>query len=140
MSEVIIIRDYHDNITWGRLLINKEFFCDTLERPKSYKNQENLRDDKATQINESCCIPEGIYDVKKRYSNKFKRNCYEIQNVKNRSSILIHPANYVSELLGCIALGKADIQNNILTISKKTVEEFEKIMSETFKLEITSLK
>lgn len=32
--------------------------------------------------------------------------CYEITNVLGRSHILIHPANWQTQLLGCIALGK----------------------------------
>lgn len=140
MSEVTLIRIYQPNLTWGRVLIDKEFFCDSLERPKVFNEKENLRDDKSTKVNESCCIPEGVYEVKKRYSNKFKRYCYEIQNVLNRTNILFHPVNYVHELLGCVGLGVADLNKEMLTNSRKTVEEFEKRLPETFKLEITSLK
>lgn len=31
--------------------------------------------------------------------------CYELQNVPGRTAILIHPANVMEQLLGCIALG-----------------------------------
>lgn len=50
------------------------------------------------------CIPDGVYKVKKHYSPKFGR-CFWLQDVPNRSEILIHPANYTRELLGCIAVG-----------------------------------
>jgi hypothetical protein len=49
------------------------------------------------------CIPEGYYLLRKRYSRKFQWHI-EVVAVKNRSSILVHPANNaISELKGCIA-------------------------------------
>ncbi len=49
------------------------------------------------------CIPEGRYKLVERYSEKFKQH-WELKNVKNRSAILIHPANNaLEELRGCIA-------------------------------------
>lgn len=54
-------------------------------------------------LNKISCIPEGIYQIVKRYSNRFKDH-YWIINVPNRSLILIHPANNAKkELQGCIA-------------------------------------
>jgi len=49
------------------------------------------------------CIPEGVYTLKARFSEKF--NHYLIlENVMGRSLILIHTANDAkTELLGCIA-------------------------------------
>ncbi len=49
------------------------------------------------------CIPEGVYQLKARYSEKFKHHL-QLQNVKGRSLILLHPANDANkELQGCIA-------------------------------------
>jgi hypothetical protein len=49
------------------------------------------------------CIPEGRYEIVKRYNAKFKWH-FIIMNVPNRSFILIHPANdALKELKGCIA-------------------------------------
>lgn len=50
------------------------------------------------------CIPAGVYPIKKHDSPKFGR-VFWIQDVPNRSEILIHPANYTRQLLGCIAVG-----------------------------------
>lgn len=59
------------------------------------------------------CIPKGKYKLKKHYSPKFGK-CFWIQDVPGRSEILIHPANYTRQLLGCIAVGlnHADINND----------------------------
>jgi hypothetical protein len=59
------------------------------------------------------CIPEGTYSALWQYSPHFQHNVYTLQNVPNRSSIEIHPANwagdiakgYKSDLRGCITLG-----------------------------------
>jgi Family of unknown function (DUF5675) len=49
------------------------------------------------------CIPEGKYELVKRWSPKFDRHLL-LMNVPNRNSILIHPANdALHELKGCIA-------------------------------------
>jgi hypothetical protein len=49
------------------------------------------------------CIPEGEYFLRKRYSGKYGWHL-ELVAVKNRSLILIHPANNaLQELNGCIA-------------------------------------
>jgi len=49
------------------------------------------------------CIPEGVYTLKPRFSEKFKHHL-QLENVPNRSLILIHPANDAkTELKGCLA-------------------------------------
>lgn len=87
--------------TFGVLLIDGLYYF-TVELP--YRdNKPNIS-----------CIPTGEYTVKERFSPHFKRNLYEVQNVKHRSFILIHVANfggdvdkgYQTNLQGCIGLGK----------------------------------
>ena len=53
---------------------------------------------------EVSCIPAGTYKIAKRYSITHK-NHFHVLDVPNREMILIHPANYVKQLLGCIATG-----------------------------------
>jgi hypothetical protein len=59
------------------------------------------------------CIPVGTYKVKRHTSPKFGK-CFWLQDVPNRSEILIHPANYTRQLRGCIAVGldHADIDKD----------------------------
>lgn len=75
----------------GILLVNEEPICYTIELP--------WRDNKPNKS----CIPEGTYQVEKRYSERFKRHMI-IKGVPGRSLILFHPANdAIKELRGCIA-------------------------------------
>ena len=88
---ILLERTYVNNGTHGVLSINQKHICFTIELPW-----------KQNAVRKSC-IPEGEYKIRKRYSEKFKWH-YIIENVPNRSLILIHPANdAMKELLGCIA-------------------------------------
>lgn len=91
MINIELIREYHPKATNGKLFFNGEKVCDTIELPWK-NNSKNIS-----------CIPEGRYQVIKRFSIKYK-NHFHILNVSNRSLILIHPANFaLKELKGCIA-------------------------------------
>ena len=94
MKQVSLIRlDYKTSRgTFGVLLIEGELLCYTLERPFLY----NIR-------NESC-IPCDIYLCS--YVTGAKKG-YLLQDVPNRSGIMIHAGNTLSDTSGCILLGKS---------------------------------
>ena len=50
------------------------------------------------------CIPTGVYKVIPRTSEKHNKH-YIIKDVMMRELILIHTANYYTQLRGCIAIG-----------------------------------
>lgn len=90
------------------------------------------------------CIPAGMYKIKKRYSEKHK-NHFHVLDVPGREMILIHPANYVRQLQGCIAPGSLhtdidkdgwlDVINSRVTLNKMLTELFEEselIITENF--------
>jgi len=86
------------------------------------------------------CIPLGSYIVEKRNSSKYGDH-FHIINVEGRSFILIHNANYVRQLRGCIAVGNShtDIDGDGLrdvTASKKTMKQLLKLMPDKFELTI----
>ena len=132
--KAIITRDYHEKQTLGAFSLYEEygetpvFTCKTLELPKN----DNIR--------RKSCIPPGIYEVIPRYSEKFKKH-YHVLNVPNRDFILIHPANWVTQLLGCIAVGDSfkDLNNDEMvdiTNSRKTLNKILSLAPEGFTLEI----
>lgn len=89
--ELELIRTYHPGGTNGIILYNQLPVCHTIELPW----KENK-----TKIS---CIPEGRYELVKRYSRKFKEHLM-VKGVPRRWFILLHPANdALSELSGCIA-------------------------------------
>ena len=125
MPEVLLIRTSDDGKqTLGALTIKgSDFGCKTIER--AWKNNENM----------ISCIPKGSYFVKWTPSPRLKRSTYEVMNVPGRAGIRIHPANYSSDLHGCIALGSSfkdlnmDGLNDVIH-SGDTVKQFEALMQE----------
>jgi hypothetical protein len=69
------------------------FSCVTLELPW-LNNQRRIS-----------CIPPGTYRIRPRVSQKYGLHLH-ILNVPNRDWILIHEANFVHQLQGCIAVGQ----------------------------------
>lgn len=86
-----LVRTYYPEGTNGDLYLDCAGLCHTIELPWK-ENEPRLS-----------CIPEGKYLLVKRYSTKFRWHL-QLQNVVNRSLILIHAANDAQkELKGCIA-------------------------------------
>ena len=84
-------RTYLKEGTHGALFYKETFFCFIIELPF------------LDNIKFKSCIPEGTYTLKPRYSKKFKNHLL-VSGVKNRSLILLHPANNAQkELKGCLA-------------------------------------
>lgn len=81
------------NGTFG-VLINEQNIpiLTTLERPW-LNNQQNIS-----------CIPAGTYECK-RVVKPEHGECFELQNVPGRGSILIHAGNTIKDSKGCILLG-----------------------------------
>lgn len=52
-------------------------------------------------------IPAGEYPIKRYLSPKFKIETFRIYGVPDRDACLVHPANVVTELEGCIAIGNS---------------------------------
>lgn len=88
---LVLKRIYLDKAVHGRLYVGDELLACTIELPWK-QNAKRIS-----------CIPEGIYTLRRRYSEKFKWHLVLLE-VPERSGILIHPANdALKELQGCIA-------------------------------------
>jgi len=89
--ELELIRTYFPNGTNGEILHNCNRVCSSIELPW-VNNQHQVS-----------CVPEGRYELKKRYSPKFDWHL-QLINVPDRDLIMVHPANdAIKELKGCIA-------------------------------------
>lgn len=118
-----------DYQTLGELIIPElNFRCKTLELPW-LDNRQNVS-----------CIPGGSYMVKKRNSNKFGDH-FHIQDVPQRSFILIHSGNYKADVKGCILVGREhkDINgdgHDDVTSSKDTMKDLNDLLPEEFQLDL----
>lgn len=77
----------------------EEFY--TIERP--WLNNESF----------VSCIPDGVYYLEQRHSPVVSRTSggefqegWEVTDVRDRTYIMLHPANWMDDLAGCIGVGK----------------------------------
>lgn len=98
--EILRIKDLLNDGTRGALRIEGRFQCYTLELPWK-DNQKDIS-----------CIPLGNY-VCSKVKNVYTRHgslipvTFEIKDVPNRSGVLFHAGNFLTETLGCVLLGEA---------------------------------
>lgn len=100
---------HKSNYIIGRLYIDDEYFCDTLEPSLSRRQY--------------MAIPTGNYSVVMSPSQRFKAMRPFLVNVPGRSGIMIHEGNKPADTHGCILVGRNTIvgqvtrsKNAILTI------------------------
>jgi hypothetical protein len=128
-----LIRRYFPTHTTGALVAidaagNLVHSCVTLELPWR---------DNAPQVS---CIPEGIYHVEHRETDKFGHH-YHVQGIAGREWILFHPGTYTSQLRGCIIPGRrfrdlnADGIPDILD-TRKTLDAMLLALGQSFTLHI----
>ena len=102
---LLIIREtYTEESTAGKLFLNGEYVCDTLENP-FLNNQRNIS-----------CIPKGHYKVRLRLARESATRDYLhllVQDVPNRDWILVHIGNYPSQTQGCILVGNGREQDAV---------------------------
>ena len=100
---LLIIRDtFTEKSTLGRLFVNGEEFCDTLELPWR-DNQRSIS-----------CIPAGEYKVRLRLARESATRNYLhllVQDVPNRTYILFHRGNTAKDTRGCILVGQGSQQD-----------------------------
>lgn len=91
--QIVVSRYFSsDKGTLGRLLVNGEPVMTTLELPW-VDNKRNVS-----------CIPEGLYALSLHNGKKYK-DCLILDDVPNRSAILVHAGNTVHHTQGCILVG-----------------------------------
>lgn len=109
-----------EGYTEGRLYIDGQYFCDTLE------DQE-----RSEKIDGETAIPMGHYRVIINMSNRFQKMMPLLQGVPNYSGVRIHSGNTPADTEGCILVGvstnKGIIGNSRVTWSKL----MEKIQNES---------
>ncbi len=114
--KVVRVNDVYPNATIGKLYVNGEYFCDTLEPAEAYLYSHTPPE--KIQRAKDCgrvCIPYGIYPITLEIqSPRYKgRSVYQpinfmiprLINVPRFNGILIHIGNYPKDTRGCILVG-----------------------------------
>lgn len=127
-----------DSYTIGKLYINGEYFCDTIEDSDRGLTSDMTEEEiKEKKVYGETAIPIGSYDItmnvkSPKYSNfaKYKwAKPYDgylprLENVKGFEGILIHVGNFASNSLGCILVGLNNVKGQV---TSSTVT-FQKLM------------
>lgn len=128
MRKVIILRDlfFSSSASLGTCLIYNQ-------QGKQIFKKESLERGWVDNQNRISCVPEGVYSLEFEYSDRFKKELWELKGVPGRSECKFHAANYWHQLNGCIALGnnRKHIDGDLImdvTSSRNTMTEFHNAM------------
>lgn len=114
----------------GRLYINGEFFCNTLEDTIRDINKNGTFDCGEFKISGHTAIPYGTYEVQVTYSPKFKRELPLLLDVPSFTGIRIHRGNTKEDSSGCILVGENTKKGMVLN-STKYEQELTKLLKNT---------
>lgn len=114
-----------DNYTIGKLYIEDEYFCNTLEdRVRDLNKDGDLEEKGEEKVWGQTAIPYGTYKICMMMSPKFKKVLPRLMNVKGFEGILIHPGNIAEHTHGCILVG---VNSTIGKLSNSGIT-FDKLM------------
>lgn len=136
--EILVDRKWKKSTyTIGRMYLDGEFFCNTLEdRDRGLTSEMSLIEINGKKVMHETAIPSGTYEVSLDYvSPKFSQYPYYMEvcggqlprllNVKGFSGVLIHVGTNASHSSGCILVGN-NTSIGQLSNGKKVFEELYK--------------
>ena len=109
--------------TIGKLYIDDNYFCDTLEDTVRDINKDGKFNNGEKKIKGKTAIPYGTYEIKWTYSPRFKRYTPQLMNVPSFEGIRIHSGNSSDHTEGCLLLGENKKVGMVLN-SKATIAKF----------------
>ena len=123
--------------TIGKLYIDGEYFCDTLEdKDRGLTDDMTVSEISNIKIKKETAIPTGTYKVTITYSNRFKKNMPLINDVKGFEGIRIHSGNTDKDTEGCILVGFNKVKGNVIN-SRDTYNKLFSILSKSNNITIT---
>lgn len=126
--------------TIGRLYINDEYFCDTLEdTDRGLLQTDDIDNINTKKIYGKTAIPRGTYKITlniqspKYKSYKQYKFCKgylpRLLNVPGFEGILIHIGNYAKDSFGCILVGKNDCKGMVSNSTATFKKLYEKLLA-----------
>ena len=109
--------------TIGRLYVDGNYFCDTLEDTVRDLNKNGKFDNGEKKIKGKTAIPYGTYEIKWTYSPRFKKYTPQLMNVPSFEGIRIHNGNSSTDTEGCLLLGENKKVGMVLN-SRATINKF----------------
>lgn len=130
-----------DGYTIGRLFINNEYFCDTLEdTDRGLSSTMQVNEILAKKVKAQTAIPTGKYDVILTFSPRFKRVLPLLLSVKGYEGVRVHAGNTNKDTEGCLLVGENKAKGQVIN-SRATLEKLMSILldSEKRKEKVTIL-
>lgn len=129
-----------DTYTIGKLYINNEYFCDTLEdKDRGLTSDMSLDEIKSIKIKGVTAIPTGTYsitlDVQSPKFSTYKQYAFcngylpRLIDVPGYEGVLIHIGNTDSDSDGCVLVGKNTVKG-MVTNSTETFKKLYPILKE----------
>lgn len=100
--------------TIGKMYIDGDYFCDTLEDRVRDINKNGKFDNGEVKVAGETAIPYGRYQVVVTMSPRFKRELPRLLNVPNFEGILIHRGNTAPDTAGCILVGENKVKGKVI--------------------------
>ena len=101
--------------TIGKMYIDGNYFCDTLEDvDRSINQKDSLDTIKQIKVAGATAIPTGTYKVIVNMSPKFQRNLPRLIDVPGFEGILIHRGNTDKDTAGCILVGENKVVGKVI--------------------------
>lgn len=116
------------NYTIGKLLIDDQYFSDTIEDtvrnlPPTCSETPKGRACKCKdKVDARTAIPAGTYKITIEYSPRFKRRLPYLHDVPHFLGILIHSGNTDADSAGCIIVGRNMVKGKVLE-SRATLDK-----------------
>jgi hypothetical protein len=126
MKLLLITDELGENHTFGKLYIDGEFMCDTLEDKTRDINGDGRLE--LPKVWGKTAIPYGTCEVTLIQSPHFKRLVPLLCGVPGFTGIEMHPGNKIEDTNGCILVGERDEKNHTLKGGTST-KAFDKIMT-----------
>ena len=108
-----------EEYTIGKMYVNGEYFCDTLEdKVRDLNKDGDLNDKGEGKVYAQTAIPYGEYEVVVKHSPKFGRMLPRLLDVPHFEGILIHRGNTHQDTAGCILIGENRIKGKVVNSTK----------------------
>lgn len=124
---------FQDTYTIGKLYVDGQYFCDTLE--------DKVRDlSREKKIPGQTAIPAGVYEIIVNVSPRFKRKLPRLLDIPGFEGILIHRGNTPEDTAGCILVGENKAKGKVINSTGyeiKLTEMLERAMQKNDKIIIS---
>ena len=98
----LVRESFNNKATEGKLFVNGEFQCYTLE------DMDRFLEEGGEKVYGLTAVPRGVYPVELTYSNRFKIILPLIKDVPGFSGVRIHIGNSSKDTEGCILVGHSN--------------------------------